>query len=244
MKLKLISCEVIYREMCDAIARSPHQVDAEFLSKGLHDRGCKAMLSELQERVDVVSKQNYDSILMGYALCGNGLAGLRARTVPLVAPKAHDCITMLMGNRRRFEDYFEANPGTYFRSTGWLERGQGIERPVQDKTGAGMTYAELEAKYGPENARFLSEELNRYQMTYRQLTYIHTGLEPDDHFVKEAEQEAGRKGWKFEVIPGSLSIFHKLVSGDWNPDEFIVVPPGGKIVPSYDEGVLGWEPGD
>jgi hypothetical protein len=244
MRLKLISCEVIYREMCDAIAHSPHQVDAEFLSKGLHDRGGKAMACELQERVDVISKQNYDFILFGYALCGNGLAGVRARNIPLVAPKGHDCITMLMGNRRRFEDYFESHPGTYFRSTGWIERGQGIELPMQDRTGAGMSYDDLVAKYGAENADFLNEELNRYKMTYKRLTYIQTGLEPDDQFVKTAEAEATQKGWKFEVLSGSLKLFRKLVSGDWNADEFIVVPPGGKIVPSYDENVMGWEPGD
>ena len=42
-RLKLIACEVLYREMCDAVARSPHQVDVEFLPKGLHDLGGAAM---------------------------------------------------------------------------------------------------------------------------------------------------------------------------------------------------------
>ena len=39
MRILLIGCEVIIRELCDAVARSPHVVDARFLSKGLHDRG-------------------------------------------------------------------------------------------------------------------------------------------------------------------------------------------------------------
>ena len=39
MRLKLISCEVLYREMCAAISRAPHEVDVEFLPKGLHDEG-------------------------------------------------------------------------------------------------------------------------------------------------------------------------------------------------------------
>ena len=38
MRILLIGCEVIIRELCDAVARSPHVVDARFLSKGLHDR--------------------------------------------------------------------------------------------------------------------------------------------------------------------------------------------------------------
>ena len=38
MRILLIGCEVIIRELCDAVARSPHVVDARFLSKSLHDR--------------------------------------------------------------------------------------------------------------------------------------------------------------------------------------------------------------
>ena len=39
MRLKLIACEVLYRELCAAVARSVNQVDLEFLPKGLHDKG-------------------------------------------------------------------------------------------------------------------------------------------------------------------------------------------------------------
>ena len=49
MRFKLISCEVLYREMCGAVANSPHQVDVEFLPKGLHDSGCASMRKRLQE---------------------------------------------------------------------------------------------------------------------------------------------------------------------------------------------------
>jgi len=34
VRLKLISCEVLYREMCAAAARSPHQVDVEWAGAG------------------------------------------------------------------------------------------------------------------------------------------------------------------------------------------------------------------
>lgn len=47
MKLRLISCEVLYREMCDAVARSPHRVDVEFLPKGWHDLGGKRMAERI-----------------------------------------------------------------------------------------------------------------------------------------------------------------------------------------------------
>ena len=52
MRLKLIACEVLFREMCDAVARSSEIVDIEFLPKGLHDMGGKEMSVKLQEAVD------------------------------------------------------------------------------------------------------------------------------------------------------------------------------------------------
>ena len=48
----LVGCEVVLRELCDAVVRSPHQVDLVFLPKGLHDLGAKAMREEIQARID------------------------------------------------------------------------------------------------------------------------------------------------------------------------------------------------
>lgn len=39
MKLKLIACCIMRRELTHVIKESPHHVDAEFLSTGLHVRG-------------------------------------------------------------------------------------------------------------------------------------------------------------------------------------------------------------
>ena len=101
MRLKLISCDVLYREMCAAVARSPHQVDLEFLPKGLHDRKTCEMLDEIQKMVDRVDPEQYQGVLLGYGLCGNGLAGLTARSIPVVLPRAHDCISRRLRARSR-----------------------------------------------------------------------------------------------------------------------------------------------
>src|SRR5262249_55435793 len=61
MKLKLISCEVLYREMCAVIARSPNEVDVEFLPKGLHDIGCSSMRKRLQDAIDKVDAEQYEA---------------------------------------------------------------------------------------------------------------------------------------------------------------------------------------
>jgi len=238
MRFFLISCEVLYREMCDAIAHSPHQVDVQFLSKGLHDLGGKAMRKQLQQQIDAVSPERFDAVLMGYALCGNGLDGLEARTIPVVAPRAHDCIALLMGSRERYTEYFAANPGTYFRSTGWLERGSGLQQLSIGKNPAGATLAELVERYGEENGRYLFEEFTRYQQHYRRLTYIESGLEPDCRFEQQAGQEAQQKGWAFSKLQGDLRWLRQLVNGDWPASDFLVAMPGSRITASFDDQII------
>lgn len=241
MRGKLIACEILCREFAGALARSPHTIDVEYLGKGLHDRAGASMRDELQRHIDAVPAENYDVILLGYALCGNGLHGLRARTLPVVVPRAHDCITLLLGSRARYEEEFQANPGTYFRSTGWMERGQGLEPLVSIRTGAGASLDGLIAQYGEDNGRYLFTELNRYQQSYSRLAYIHTGLEPDAAFAEQARAEAAARGWSFAEIQGSLRIFHQLLAGEWPEEDFLVVPPGARIVARYDEQILAAE---
>lgn len=242
MRFQLICCEVLFREMCACVARSPHQVDVGFLPKGLHDHGGATMRKELQRVVDEAYTARPDAVLMGYALCGNGLHGLEARQAPLVIPRAHDCIALLMGSRHRYQEYFESNPGVYFRSTGWLERGQGLDQAVRMKTGVSESLDDLIARYGEDNAYYLFEEMNRYREAYRKLTYIETGLEPDARFEAAARDEAKARGWEYEKLTGSLRLFHDLVNGDWNEDDFLVVPPGYRAVARYDERILAAEP--
>jgi hypothetical protein len=227
VRLKLISCEVLYREMCAAAARSPHQVDVEFLPKGLHDEGGQAMCARLQEAADRADATRYEAVLLGYALCGNGIAGLESRTLPLVIPRAHDCIALLMGGRDRYRSYFENHPGVFFRSTGWLERGEDLDQA-----------ALLIARYGEDNGRYLIEQFNGYQRNYRQLAYIATGLEPDGSFERQAREEAARRGWQFETIRGDLRLLERLVAGDWDENDFLVVTPGWRVKPTYEGGII------
>jgi hypothetical protein len=246
VRLKLIGCEVMYREICAAVAHSPHEIDIEFLPKGLHDLGAAAMLARLQETVDAVDPARYEAVLLGYGLCGNGIAGLAARRVSLVIPRIHDCIGLLMGSRELYRAYFDDHPGVYFRSTGWIERGQNVEQAtlqiLRDKTGQGSSLEDLIARYGEDNGRYLFEQLNSYESHYRQLTYIATGLEPDARFEEQARAEAERRGWSFESLAGDLRLFGKLVAGDWDEGDFLVVPPGWRVKAVYDGGVIDKEP--
>lgn len=247
MRLKLISCEILYREICAAVARSVNHVDVEFLPKGLHDLGSERMLARLQAALDEVDETRYEAVLFAYALCGNGLAGLRSRSLPLVVPRAHDCITLFLGSKERYLDYFQNNPGVYFKTTGWIERGRELGQLGPDssrrKTGVGLTYEELAAKYGEENARYLYEQLGGYTKNYAKITFIEMGVEPDDRFLRQAREDAAERGMQFEKIQGDMSLIQRLVDGAWDDNDFLVAPPGCLLVARYDESIMAVEQG-
>lgn len=244
MRLKLISCEVFYREMCALIARSPHQVDVEFVPKGLHDLPAADMRGRLQAMIDAVPAE-YDAVLMGYGLCNNGLHHLKARHAPLVIPRAHDCIALFFGSRQRYNDYFWSHPGTYFKTSGWIERGEATgelrQLSIGHLTGLDMTYPEMVEQYGEDNAAYLMETLGRGETHYGRITFIEMGIEPDDRFETAAKTTAAGKGWTFEKQAGSLTLLQHLLDGKWDSDDFLVVQPGQRIVARYDDQVISAE---
>ena len=242
MRLKLIACEIFYRELCAAVARSVNQVDVEFLPKGLHDIGQAGMSARLGEVLGAVDESKYEAVLFGYGLCSNGLIGLAARKIPLVIPRAHDCITLFLGSKQRYLDYFQSHPGVYFKTSGWIERGEGLHQYQQDsiqhQAGMTQTYEELLAKYGEDNARFLYDQLCNMTRNYSGMTYIAMGIEPDDRFEQQARQQAAQQGWKFEHVAGDMSLIQQLVDGPWDADRFLVVPAGSRVAASFDESVI------
>ncbi|MCL2745088.1 MAG: DUF1638 domain-containing protein [Planctomycetaceae bacterium] len=245
MNLKLIACELLLREFCFAAVRSPHRVDIEFLPKGLHDAGGKKMSEKIGEAVAAADalavQQHYDAILLGYGLCSGGTTGFTTKNVPLVLPRAHDCVTLFLGSRQRYQTLFNENPGTYFKTIGWIERGngimQGIPIALAEQCGITGTLDSFIEKYGEKNARYLWEQLTGLHH-YSKMKFIKTGVEPNDSFEKTAESEAAEKGWTYEKIDGDLCLIQQLLNGEWNEKDFLVVPPGRKIEMSLDDDIV------
>ena len=225
MRLRIVACEIFFRELCSLAARSPRTVDVEFLPKGLHDRGGDVMRGRLQAAIDATDPTKHDTVALAYGLCNNGLVGLEARSVPLVLLRAHDCITAFLGSRDRYARHFEERPGTYFETTGWLERGvDGGPYGLPSQTGGlGFDLAVLAEKYGEDNARYIRDTMTRH---YRRLAFIRMGVEPDSSFEDRTRELAVERGWEFEALDGDLGLLRRLVDGPWDLADFLVLQPG------------------
>ena len=246
---KVIACEIAFREICQCAARTPSLLDLEFVTQGLHDRP-QAGVSQLQARLDAVPEGRYEAILLGYALCGHLINGLVARHTPIVVPRAHDCIAFFLGSRERHRQLLDQRPGTYYYSSGWLEclRKRGEKATPGDAFflpgPAGVTHSGREQyerwveKYGEEKARYLFEELDGWKSHYQTGALIDFDFTRPLALDRQVRDICERRGWTCETIPGDLSLLQRWLDGDWNPGDFLVVPPGGKIAPSYDDRVL------
>lgn len=239
-RYKLIACEVLFRECAAAMANCQAIIDPEFLPKGLHDMGEEAMSLRIQSVIDSLEPGRYDAILLAYGLCNYGTRGLHA-CVPLVLPRAHDCITLLLGSRKRYDEYFPANPGTFFKSPGWIERDadpNASPASITSKLGMSHDRATLAELYGEENADFLMESMGDWFHNYHKLAFIDTGVGPTSHYLKVAGNQAEENNWELEQVSGSRHLLEQLLRGDWNAEEFLVLESGDKIDASWDERIV------
>ncbi len=266
LRLKVIGCEVLARQIYQRAATSAHVIDVELLEKRLHEEA-SVLRTELQRRIDAVESPPYDAIVLVYGLCNRATEGLVARTAPLVIARAHDCITLYLGSRERYAAEFDEHPGTYYYSADYLERGKD-GRPAQDGDAAadeGMAfnsriparYEDLVRRYGEDNARYLAGVYGSWHEHYSRAAYIHlpctrcevagssdaAGCAHAAPFRERAVSMAAKHGWEYTQLEGDLGLIDKLLDGDWFSNgaptsAILVVPTGAAIFASFDERVI------
>ncbi len=240
MKIKLVACEALARETYLAAAESPHVVDTQHLSFGLHNTPDE-LRATIQSAVDAAEGKGYDAIVLGYGLCSRGTADIEARSIPIAVIRMHDCITAFLGSRVRYASEFSAHPGTYYYSPGWIERKEGdMEQGFVDihAQHSAEHYREYVEKYGEDNAKFLIEQEQQWFSHYTRAAFINMGLGDVDHYRRFTQDLAADRGWEYSEIDGDISLIKRLLEGDWDTEDILVIQPGEKIAESFDDKIL------
>ncbi len=239
MKIKLISCEALAREFYAAAATSPHVIDTQLLAFGLHNTP-DDLSATIQSAVDATEATTTPSS-SATACAAAARRGFMARSIPIVIPRMHDCITAFLGSRARYSAEFAAHPGTYYYSPGWIERKEGdVDQgfiDVHDKAYADR-YAEYVEKYGEDNAKFLVEQEQHWYANYTRAAFIDMGIGTVDEYRRFTVDLAGDRGWEYAELSGDMSLVKRLADGDWEGDDFLIVQPGNCIAESFDDLVL------
>lgn len=240
MKLLCLGCDALARPIYLCAAQSPHTVDVTLQRLGLH-QDPDDLRNRLQIVIDDAEGQQYDAIALAYGLCGKSTAGLAARSIPIVMPRAHDCITLFLGGRKRYKSAFDSCPGTYWYALDYIERrvdtGTALSLGSGVDTDLPSVYDEYVEKYGKDNADYLMEVMGAWQAHYQRAVFIDMGIGDGTSVENLARDEAGRRGWSFEREAGDLVLIRKLLFGDWG-DDFLLLQPGQSVAMATHAGVV------
>jgi hypothetical protein len=231
-KYYYIGCHVMWREVCHYISVSKNYYDIKFFDWGLH---CYPddLRTSLQDAIDSVTR-DYDAILIGYGLCSNGISGIRSNKYRLVTVRGHDCITLMMGSKERYREYFDKNPGTYWYSPGWIE--DHLE-PGQER------YEQLHRSYvetfGEENADYLMDIEQDWFRKYTNAAYIDLNIGDNERFKKYTRECADWLKWKYDELKGDPDLLINFLEGNWSDNsKYLIVEPGYIIKPTYDSSII------
>ncbi|MBM4079285.1 MAG: DUF1638 domain-containing protein, partial [Planctomycetes bacterium] len=244
MKLKVVACGVFDRELRLLAGKSQNRIEVELLDAGLHARPHELRL-RAQDAIDRASREgSYDAVVLVYGLCGRGISGLIARTIPVVVPRVHDCVSLFLGSRDEYRRQFAAHPGTMYMTSGWFEKKVHPKTPKpadhqkRENLEAHPKFREYAAKYGEDNAAYIIGFFDSWRRNYTRAAFIEHGLGDSPTYERYTRSMAEEFGWQFAKIPGSLRILDKLVNGQWDAEDVLVVKPGERVAMSTHEGLI------
>ncbi len=229
-----LTCSAVARSIYAVAATAPAAISTRLLDQGLH-RDADGLRRRLQTEIDAIGPEECDAILLVFGVCGTSTIGLAARHTPLVVARVHDCISLYLGSHDRYQQEFDAHPGTYWYSVDYMERSESGGGLGASSIEFEDAYEEYVEKFGRDNADYLMETMGEWAKHYTRAAFIETGMIDGKQYEQEARERAERRGWVFERKVGDPRLLEMLLAGRWPEDEFLVVPPGHVIRQPHDE---------
>lgn len=243
MKLKLIACKVLQREISRICASCENFIDVSYIREDYHNDP-KKLHDVLQREIDRIEsgidcytagEQNgkFDAILLGYGLCGNALAGITSHKYPIIVPRAHDCMTLLLGDAAHYRKIFDEYAGGIC----WYTCGKMENCLLPCRKTELHNYKKYMDKYGASNATYLVGREKIALLELKLAAFIDTGVRSNECEAL-AKDAAEYYGWKFQRFDGDMTLLADFLDGKWDNERFLKILPQNRIAPSYDETVV------
>ena len=231
--IALLACLVFEREIALLSRGAKHLVEIHWLEMGLHDHPDRLRIALQAELRRLEARDDIDAVALAYGLCGRGTAGLRSLRHKIVIPRAHDCITLFMGDREKYAAHQRACPTCYYYTPGW-NRGRRVPGPEK----LAVLKVELAGKFAADDVEFLLETEREQWARHDTATYLDLGTEDAETEAAYARRCAAWLGWKFERLRGEAALLRDLLWGNWDDERFQIIEPGQQIAHSADEKIL------
>lgn len=213
MNPTIIACKTIERELLASMEAVGCSYPVLWLESGLHNWPDK-LRGRIQELLD--SCVGCDTVLLAMSLCGNAVVGLKTGDFRLVVPRCDDCIDLLLGSPERRR----ALPGTYFLTQGWLD----------GELNLWAEYQMALKKYGKKRGKSIFSAMLAH---YNHLALLDTGCFDRKPLETPLLDMARELDLEPICLEGTLEYLQTLLTGPWDPDRFLVVPPNGELTSKY-----------
>lgn len=224
---KIIACNIFKREIENILDREEIK-EVIILEQGLHNTPNK-MKEVIQEKIDEIESEDYveekyKGIILTYGLCGNGTLGLKTKKLKLIIPKAHDCMTLFLGSKEKYQEAIKQNKAIYWYNHAWID-----QVPMPNKENLEILREEYIEKYGEDNGEYLYEmELDTYKK-YAYGFFIKSPINNDIRYENFLIQACKDFGWQYTILEGDLGLLNRILKGEFLEEEVFVFQAGEEV---------------
>lgn len=196
MRIAIIACSILKLELDKILEEIQFKPEVLYLDAALHIQPAN-MRAKIVEQVNALAHR-VDAVFLGYGTC-QSLDGIETECrIPVLLPKADDCISLLLGIERYAEEV-KKETGTWFMTPGWAE------------VGARMVIRELHldrvVKYGKDPM----EMARRLFTHYRRGLLIDTGVGDKDENRANAVRFCTDFGLTLEETQSACGLLRQWV---------------------------------
>jgi len=211
MSTIIVACHTLEDELNLAIRSTGVTYPVYWIDSKLHTKPEK-LKEQVQAAISRIS--NVSTILLTFGYCGNALVGVKSESARLILPRVQDCISLLLGSEEKRGRLSKETP-SYFLTRGWIES----ENNLADE------YDYCVRRFGPERGLRLMRTILKH---YRHLSLNHNAAYEITRYQAKTEALAASLGLGHQMVKGSQTLFHKLLTGPWDGD-FVIAEPGQEI---------------